>query len=767
MQWISRLEVAIDERLGGTQDAETRAQIVIMKKTVQVISSLCKTAKKHGAESDEFLAEAKNQMAFVDMDPKIEVSVFPGFVKLAAKRFSVLGAAGADFWQSLSVDNLAEVTVTIAETRKLQRELLCSKVEPAQENATTCRASLLSIFQEAYFCNAELSADTLVEVESISNVIKASSTSSIGAAPLDKLGAAVELVADKSAEVASSLLLFPPGKLLHQQALKTRDATKASDLALSRVEVESGKLGGLDKLGERGWTAHSEDLERVAPAVKSLVGAVEALTSVDYGRADKDIKGDFMEQFFWGSMRYWSGVALGQAFAFVLRVADDHDKMDGDLMECIVGIAIAAHCTNVGGAVCDSKHDSLKPALKQIISLLPCVAKVVALKQAETLNTGEAIKLQAALCDFSMDAAWADEAAIATATLESDGSQSEPSSNTAKEIAAAFGTAVKERLFDLRLRKSIFMSVVAEKKLADSVKAFVDQVPEEYKTNAFPREFKELQLGDLTSLAAGVGDRRLVKQLSLMKAAHATGMALHAVAQARGEGLQIAELSGSAPVCDDTAKLITSARARLQTLVATVVEPDLFEKREDEDNHLDAFDQFLGDPMSFKEFVVGSAMRELDIWRNAWTACVHQICNSIESSIEPPGILALKDSILKPEHSEKHAALVGNKNYKVLSESVNALKEARRVARSVAKDAFGPFLAADVVSKSKQVFDNGIEVVSLTYAVFQVTAVIPKIKGQKKRKDAVDALKADILAKGVKMSESILEECARLETSAA
>ena len=130
IQWLQRLVEAFDDRLEDEDlTQEGKNEFVVHKKIVQVVSAVCKAARKSGVESEEFLDVAYKQTQFLAMAPCVETNVLPSFVRLSAKKSVVERAeAGLEWWALLAPAELSlgDNAVSVGQLHIMQIELVAN-----------------------------------------------------------------------------------------------------------------------------------------------------------------------------------------------------------------------------------------------------------------------------------------------------------------------------------------------------------------------------------------------------------------------------------------------------------------------------------------------------------------------------------------------------------------------------------------------------------------------------------------------------------------
>ena len=123
-----------------------------------------------------------------------------------------------------------------------------------------------------------------------------------------------------------------------------------------------------------------------------------------------------------------------------------------------------------------------------------------------------------------------------------------------------------------------------------------------------------------------------------------------------------------------------------------------------------------------------------------------------------------KDTLFDAKNKEVVQALLTNKNFMDLSSNVEALGKKLDSIKAISAKGFGPLFEAGAVTDWKTVFGVGIDTVATTYALYQLTVEIPKIKGIFDRKAAVKKLRADVHSKGAVLGASLESRAVLLET---
>jgi hypothetical protein len=81
----------------------------------------------------------------------------------------------------------------------------------------------------------------------------------------------------------------------------------------------------------------------------------------------------------------------------------------------------------------------------------------------------------------------------------------------------------------------------------------------------------------------------------------------------------------------------------------------------------------------------------------------------------------------------------------------------------ITADGCGPVLASVALKKrSAKAIEDGTDTVAVTYALYQLTQVIPGLEAGKPRADAVNEMKAPVAGKRATLGQSLEDECVRL-----
>ena len=111
-------------------------------------------------------------------------------------------------------------------------------------------------------------------------------------------------------------------------------------------------------------------------------------------------------------------------------------------------------------------------------------------------------------------------------------------------------------------------------------------------------------------------------------------------------------------------------------------------------------------------------------------------------------------------------SLLGNKRFLDLSGAAESLGKQMDYLKSLGGKGFGPLFNPALVAKAKTVLASGVDTAATTYALYQLTAVIPNIESIFDRKDAIKKLRADVAYKGTALGASLEARAVILETQA-
>ena len=126
MQWLSRLQEALGERINDDETTEQgKAEVIYHKKCVSAVLAMVKASKK-GVESEDFVDACHRQLRFLkSMPPIVQGNLFPDFIRLAAKKMTVeKSVPGPGFWASLSPKSLGDSSLSLKAASDLQAEVL-------------------------------------------------------------------------------------------------------------------------------------------------------------------------------------------------------------------------------------------------------------------------------------------------------------------------------------------------------------------------------------------------------------------------------------------------------------------------------------------------------------------------------------------------------------------------------------------------------------------------------------------------------------------
>ena len=176
---------------------------------------------------------------------------------------------------------------------------------------------------------------------------------------------------------------------------------------------------------------------------------------------------------------------------------------------------------------------------------------------------------------------------------------------------------------------------------------------------------------------------------------------------------------------------------------------------------MDVFDGFV-DPVAFSKMALERSNAELNLWTDGYIRLAEQLAQEIEDAI-PPGWQVVKDTLLNPENAEVVKSILSNQKFVPLSTGVAELSELSEGIKSIMADGCGPVWACAALKKRcAKAIEEGTNTVAMTFGLYQLTQVIPRLEAGKPRADAVAELKQAVAAKNATLGQSLEDECVRL-----
>ena len=770
IQWLTRLIDCFTDRIEElSQDAEATsdyAEHVRMKKVPIAIRSMCKEAQKTGVESEPFLDCCYSQLRFLEMEPVVQTNVFPTFIRTSANKMVIdRTEPGPEFWRLISPTALgSDDQLRLMDIKAMQREHLENKVVTLQEDPKTFLAQMDRLLDADDMKLAKLPEDLYGECCTLQEIILCCQEP-IGSFGKKQLTDALAQAQDKSKTVVHSLFMFPCGRQVFKDAQGLVDRMDMSDKAVDSFERALGQMQTFQPLLSRSW-----DGEAVSPAsgaLDSLKASWISLTDADRNRADKQVMQRI--QVANDEIDAWTHFLLASSHQFLLdMVKVDSWSWDGRRASSFERI-----CTSIlsfEGVPVNEDDSNCFPALKQMVLLFEFVSKALGIAGKDRFSFEEGQFLQTNMSKFAMDYYWAEVVSSAHVAEQQDSPSSAnggacPIPGIAEAIA--FQRALQSKFYSCTVQKHIFEQVCAAHGLQNQLKEFAASVPAGFKAEppSVPDSFAELGGQELLHKLAVVNDEKLISQMNYIMAFHSMLKAAGALPAHRGDGCKIGVATGSMlPVSEDITQLLSNLRK-------CIVEAHGMQKAsesisrftaDDIGLHLNDLDGML-DEKVFGSFALQEVNAELGIWRQSWALRCAEFSKTItEGSL--PGWAMEKDMLLHQGREELQQKLLNNAKYLEVSEAVVALGTLLGEVKKMQQDSCGMFLPAQIQASAKSCLGEGYELVSITYALYNVLQVIPSIKTLKDRKKAVETLRASLKTKGVALGESLDQQCTRLSS---
>lgn len=381
-------------------------------------------------------------------------------------------------------------------------------------------------------------------------------------------------------------------------------------------------------------------------------------------------------------------------------------------------------------------------ALRQALELLPLVGRC---QDARVSGTQPPLAHYESLQRFFNDCRMVDS--WATACCPQDSST----------FAAEFMTTMVEALYSDETKRQAFEIVSSERNMKNELLSFKNSLPTEYQSTAVPGLFTDLCVGSLISNVASVGDVQLAHQLQFLCSVHQTLRLADDLKNLRGCDLQIGIAGGGSDINQqsiDRVHRLQHGLIDLQAVLGGLDLDKLFQQRGGPTGHLPDLDGWI-DATSFAAFTVKLAKDELSIWSSGWESGLKALSDIIFEGI-PPGWDVKKDVLLAEESSDLRKALLANPKFKNISSVIAQLALATTALRKLSSP---PFLPVNVISHARAAIVNGTELVTITYALYKLTYIIPK---ESNKAAAVAALRQECSAKRVALGADLEAEAARL-----
>lgn len=759
IQWLQRLVEAFDERLQEpaiTQEFKT--ELILHKKMIEVVVALCKAARKSGVESDDFLEVAYQQVQFMDMPPRIETNIFPTLVRMAAKKSVVERAkCGSEWWESLSPTSLSfgDSAINMGELASMQEELIANKIVAIQhQSKSEFHSDLDKLFGDMEAMKkAQLSATALEESLAVAMVAQVFShkVALHTEEALKNFDNAIALVKDTKKAIASSLVLYPAGRDLVARAGDVKlkliaDVAKQQELQVGAEQCESFK-----DLATKAMELDAGDCRPVRAAFVTLGVSVSKFPDFKMDDPEgmapriKKVVGTWISAVSCASSGYLGRCLTGAPFEEERR--DEIKKL----------VVVMQGFADLGSGSED--HRSALPALRQAASLLDSVPVGLAIVEKATkedLTVDDCKFLQLKFQNFSMVEEWA--------KLMVD-PNTEQACEACSRMKLEFEAQVTLKLWSASLRAKVLKVSMAANGLQARLQKFLGCLPTEYKTCTLPAVFDAIPDDGLIDLLVTSGDDKLCKQVNYMCSHHGVLMAAAECAMLRDSKCTPGVVGGNMVLDSKHVLVVSSLRkalshARLHAPSADG-EGDIFQSDSTDESktlHCDILDKFLN-AVNFSAFVFEKCEAELSIWQSAYTGVVEKYTTEIEDAV-PKGWQVHKDTLL--ENKETVALLVSNKDYLKLCSAVSKLGECIEHLRVLGSDGCGAFFTIpELKQRSNKAIEMGTDTVAVTFAAYQLTVTIPKLK-KADRVTAVDNTKAAMKAKRATMGKSLEDECIRL-----
>jgi len=381
-----------------------------------------------------------------------------------------------------------------------------------------------------------------------------------------------------------------------------------------------------------------------------------------------------------------------------------------------------------------------RPALEQASSLLEVVGRVHSrLCAGEDLDTQLYEEVGKVFPNFKMLPEWACAGAQGT----------DPD-----KFAEDFTGMLQERFYSDEVQEQAFKVLVTEYKLDELVQEFWDDVPVQYEVDDVPSSFPDLDKhAALISCASIAGDKVLASQLQYVLSFNDLLRFTMELTSLRGVE-KLGMEGGEVQLTEEAVLKVNVVRDKLLACQAVCSAPGMervFEKHEE--RHCGIMDETIN-PKTFSNFAYRLVDYELELWRGVWVDNINAWVHTITDGI-PSGWHLKKDTLLDCEDVQE--SLVKNQKYPALSAAVASAASARAYFQKLT----GPgFFSVEATKALKEAIASGTECVTITYALYKLLYKIPK---EPKKKQAIEALRKEVKAKGVALGTSLEAEAARLE----
>ena len=261
-----------------------------------------------------------------------------------------------------------------------------------------------------------------------------------------------------------------------------------------------------------------------------------------------------------------------------------------------------------------------------------------------------------------------------------------------------------------------------------------------------------------------VADNVLAKQLSYVEVYHNLCAAAASAARLR-EGKLGESSARDIPVTEESAAAICQLRRDVQAaedMTRMDCFANIFEAPSQPEGHLADLDAFVS-AAPHSQSILGFAKAEQSLWADAVGKCLEALVRDTQAST-PAGWVLKKADILDDSNAAIVTALLSNTSFTRLSQSVSALCNKFAILQNLKRSSGQNLVSPTIWESCKTTLASGSETVSVTYALHQLTRVIPKLPNATQKKAAAGKLLSDVRQRGVDLGPSITAECARLQT---
>ena len=214
------------------------------QKAIQIMFNICKAAKAHGVDSNDFVAICGEMLIFSNLDPKITVPLFPEFVRLGSMKKRITDAEpGPAFWKLLGRESLGSDDMPPSQFEKLQQDLIVDKIAAIQNDKTTLLKNLRGLVAS--------DCDMPIHASMVEQVIMLKTAFLIHTCPIkdileqfstEELEAAVNGIKNKANAIANSILMYNSGQQFFRVVEMNRDKIQASTDKLAQTTESFGKF---------------------------------------------------------------------------------------------------------------------------------------------------------------------------------------------------------------------------------------------------------------------------------------------------------------------------------------------------------------------------------------------------------------------------------------------------------------------------------------------------------------------------------------------